>query len=309
MKHALILCLLLGACSEDDEAASAGAANSSVPVTMTGPANIRLEDYLVPWMCDDGVMAMAEPSCSAHPARADEMLRMRPHDLPGRNSDDLGYQVGGGWTLAPGRYAAIYSYRPWREWTLPDDGGEVYAAEGTTARAVMTQDGGKPYVQVFQGPECGGDGWLLFRTDAVPGRWIETVARLTIGKVGDPCHPMGEALTRYRVEDLAVRFSNNGVPEQWIVRTVIVQHFDHSTVAKSQAMEEFYFGYHVGRYRWSSYTRAAPVGADLDIRCPVRPFTGEAGFTLNDCRDLTNLRSDDDAMSGERYGWPPKGGY
>jgi hypothetical protein len=300
-----LFCLVFAACAvSDDDVVPAEAAKSSLPVSLSAPT-LRPDDYLVPWACADGVLEMASPGCpDAHPITAQEPLRMRPHDLPGRNSDELAYQIGGGWVISPGRFASIWSYRPWGRWTLPDDGGEVYAAEGDTARAVMTQDGGKPYLQVFQGPECGGDGWLLFATDAQPDRWTERVARLSGGRVGEPCHPLGQALTRYRISDIDLEFTHDGVRERYKVRTVITQHFDHETIAKSQAMEEFYFGYHVGRYRWSSYTRSAPMGADLDLRCPARPYTGEGGFTLNDCRDLTNLRSGDGAMTGAGYGWP-----
>lgn len=304
MRKSLILAFALAGCGGggDNEVAAVQAA--AAPPPPSAPT-VSLEDYLVPWMCPSGRPELAEPGCASRPFQAADVQAMRLHDLPGSNSGPEAYHVGGGWVLRPGRYVVPFSYAPWRAWTLPDDGGEVYAAEGDRARAVATQDGGKPYLQVFQGPECGGDGWLLFvASDLRTGSWASRVARLTIGKVGDACHPMGSAFTRYRIEDVDWPITIDGKPETRRLSTIISQHFDHATVGESQAMEEFYFARHAGRLRWTSYTRGAPVGADLDMRCPPRPFTGEPGFRLNDCRDLTNLRTDDAGMSGDRYGWP-----
>jgi hypothetical protein len=314
IRAATILCALtLAACANENdvtasptapEPAKIGSAGTS-PVPTAGEG-LNLADFVVPWICPDGRPEIVEGRCGAHPQAVQDVQAMRFHDLPGSNSTDEAYQVGGGWTLGANRYVAIYSYSPWREWRLPDDGGEVYAVEGDHVRAVMTQDGGKPYLQVFQGPECGGDGWMLFWSDAPTGRWAERVVRLAIGKEGDPCHPMGQSLTRYRVEQVPWTLFVDGKPETHVERTVVVQHYDRETIAKSQAMEEFYLVRHAGRLRWSSYTTSAPRGADLSLRCPSRPYTGDSDprFRLNDCRDLTNLRSDSEAMTGERYGWP-----
>lgn len=249
-----------------------------------------------------------EQGCSgSRPVQANDPLTLRPHDLPGRNIGLEGWIAGGGWTISDGRYASIYAFAPWREWTPPRDGGEIYAVNGDLARAVSTQDGGKPYLQVFQGPECGGDGWALFWNDAPTGRWAARVTRLSIGQSGATCAPLTGSYTRYRVEDIEVMMTVDDAPMTRRIRTVISQHFDHPTIDGSTAMEEFYLGEHVGRYRWSSYTVAPPRGDDLDLRCPVRPFTGvpeNPRFRLNDCRDLTNYRSHHGAFTGERYGWP-----
>lgn len=305
LSRVALLALVCAGCSTAGNDEVVEAAASPAAPALSAPT-VDPADYLAPWVCPDGHPEMVRPGCGgSRPTRPDDVQRMRFRDLPGSNSGPEGYQVGGGWTLGNGRYAAVWSYSPWREWTLPHDGGEIYAHEGDRVRVVATQDGGKPYLQVFQGPECGADGWLLFKTDVKPGVWTSVVARLSIGKVGDQCHPMGHAYTRYRIEDVPVTFTHDGVAERYVVRTIIVQHYDHATIAESHAMEEFHFGYHVGRWRWSAYTRGSPAGADLAMRCPERAYGGEPGFTLSDCRDLTNLRSDDEAMSGARYGWPP----
>jgi hypothetical protein len=307
VRRAAILCLALGACG-------GGGGDNEVmapqPQPVTPPAaSFDLTAYLAPWACADGKLELVASCADARAIQPADPRRMELRDLPGSNSGPEGYQVGGGWALGNGRFVSIYSYSPWGPRTPPHDGGEVYAVEGDRARAVATQDGGKPYLQVFQGPECGGEGWALFWADAKEGAWTERVARLSIGQVGEACKPLGQALTRYRIEDVKVTVLVDGVPTDRTIRTVISQHFDHATVAQSEAMEEFYLGFHVGRYRWSSYTLGPPAGADLGMRCPARPFSGAPGFRLNDCRDNTNLRTADGTMSGDRYGWPPQGGY
>jgi hypothetical protein len=69
----------------------------------------------------------------------------------------------------------------------------------------VTQDGGKPGVlQHFVGPQCSGDGWVLFRQDAPTGNWTEMVARLSNTNDGSCPASLGRAYTRWRLEDIAL---------------------------------------------------------------------------------------------------------
>lgn len=296
-RHALAFCKVVLAA-----ALTASCSGKAAP-TITDPAA-----FLVAWVCPSGAPELIEQGCSgARPMQAKDRRTLRPHDLPGRNIGPEAWISGDSWTMPDGRFASIYAFAPWREWTPPRDGGEIYAVDGDRARAVSTQDGGKPYLQIFQGPECGGDGWALFWNDAPTGRWAARVARLSDGPPGAACAPLAGAYTRYRLETVDVRLMIDGAPTTRRIRTVISQHFDHPTIGGSQAMEEFYLGERVGRYRWSSYTVEPPAGHDLDLRCPTRPFTGvpeDRRFQLNDCRDFTNFRTHGGAFRGERYGWP-----
>ena len=125
--------------------------------------------------------------------------------------------------------------------------------------------------------------------------------------MGQACNPLGQALTRYRLEYVDMTVLVDDQPVQRRVKTIIVQHYDSDTLAKSENMEEFYFGEHIGRYRWSAYTtNPQAAGVDLAMRCPPRPYTGDsdARFRLSDCRDLTNYRTADGSMTGDRYNWP-----
>lgn len=318
---AVVVCLQLGACAggggsggaPDAAAASTPASTgpaTTPPVTTAPVSAIDPKDFLVPWVCDDGRLEIANPGCTSHPMTSSEPQKMRIHDLAGSNSTPAGYQVATGWMLKdrPDHYVAPYSYDPWLERKAPNDGGEIFVVAGDNVRVELTQDGGKPYIQVFQGPECGGDGWFLWATSELKLQaWSQRVARLAIGQLGQACQPMGQALTRYRIEYVDMTVLVDDQPVQRRVKTIIVQHYDFDTISKSQQLEEFYFGEHIGRYRWSAYnTNPTPAGADLGMRCPYRPYTGDsdARFKLSDCRDLTNYRTADGSMTGDRYGWP-----
>jgi hypothetical protein len=311
----LVLCLPLWGCGmrTSDQLGELLASAQSQPQAQISSAPVSTidpKDFLVPWVCEDGRLEIADPGCNSRPMTSSEPQMMRVHDLPAPNGPSAGYQVGGGWMMKgrPDHYVSPFSYKPWKEQRLPDDGGEVYVVKGNIVRILLTQDGSKPFIQVFQGPECGGDGWLLWvNTELKPGQWSQRIARLAIGQVGQKCKSLGPALTRYRLEYVNMTVLVDDQPVQRRVKTIIVQHYDHNTVSKSQQLEEFYFGEHIGRYRWSAYTtKARPASAELAMRCPPRAYTGDsdARFKLSDCRDLTNYRTADGSMSGDLYDWP-----
>src|SRR5205085_2950220 len=184
----LVVCLQLCGCRVSDQPQEPLYSAQSQPPRPSAPVStIDPKDFLVPWVCEDGRLEIADPGCKSHPMTSSEPHMMRIHDLPGSNSTLAGYQVGTGWMMKDrlDHYVVPYSYEPWNEQKLPNDGGEVYVVEGDNVRALLTQDGSKPFIQVFQGPECGGDGWFLWATKELKlEEWSQRVARLSIGQVG-----------------------------------------------------------------------------------------------------------------------------
>jgi hypothetical protein len=85
----------------------------------------------------------------------------------------------------------------------------------------VTQDGGKPGVlQHFVGPQCGGDGWVLFRQDASTGSWTETVAHLSNTNDGSCPASLGRAYTRWRIEDITWTLYFGRQPERVTLPTI-----------------------------------------------------------------------------------------
>jgi hypothetical protein len=244
---------------------------------------------------------LAPPDVTA----ATPLLRRR-HDWPG-----AGYQISDAFAAADGQsWITTWSYPPFGPFVeVNGDGGEVYVTDGTTVRIAATQDGGKPYLQGFQGASCGGTGWVLFRNDAPTGSWAELVARLGGGDISAPCSADNPGLTRYRLEVVEIPFIEAGVRTSRTLPTVISEHFNNATLAKSTALERSFFAAGVGRVIWEAWTTSAATDPNLADRCPgtVWSTPPAPGWALVDCRTSTNVFDTDGSMSGEIFAWPPAG--
>jgi hypothetical protein len=153
-------------------------------------------------------------------------------------------------------------------------------------RVKVTQDGGKPGVlQHFIGPECGADGWVSFRNDPPTGSWASMVARLDDTPTATCPQRLNRAFTRWRLENITWTFYEGSSPRTVTLPTIISEHYDKETIAASKAMERFFYAKGAGRVRWSSWRKAAPVGAQLPMRCPPMAYDvapDDSGWNLSD---------------------------
>ena len=274
------------------------AAATPGPTTIPDPVA-----FLVQARCPDGRLQVAEPDCPARPQRASDPMLERRHDWPG----PVGF-VAQDTLIGPDGPETLWDFAPFGAFSAAKgDGGEVYAVEAGTVRISVTQDGGKPYLQGFYGRSCGGAGWIAFRTDAPTARWASVVARLSDQPVPSPCRTSSTSVTRYRLERVTARWIIDGQPRSLALPTVISEHYNSSSLDRASRMERSFFARGVGRIIWEAWTKGAPMGADLQTRCPGSDWSGPPGpgWKLSDCRTTTNLVADDGRMSGQAFGWPP----
>lgn len=263
---------------------------------LTGCANI-------PRLPPLGGATIINPSSFLAPdgVTAETVQTVRRRDLPRPD----GYQFTDAWRADDGSYVSAFSFGPPHaaEAFNParGDGGEVYVIEGPTVRITETQDGGKPYLQVFTGPQCGGTGWILFRNDAPTGRWASMVASLGDPPPGGGCSAGSRSFSRYRLETVALQWGT----ETRIAPTVISEHYNRASLSASTEMERSFFVQGVGRAVWEAWGRNGSRGASLDIRCPPTAYSvpPSAGWQLLDCRYATNDVVTN-PFTGAAYGWP-----
>src|SRR5438067_8594315 len=108
----LVVCLQLCGCRASDQPEEPLYSAQSQPPRPSAPVStIDPKDFLVPWVCKDGRLEIADPGCKSHPMTSSEPHMMRIHDLPGSNSTLVGYQVGTGWMMKdrPDHYVVPYS--------------------------------------------------------------------------------------------------------------------------------------------------------------------------------------------------------
>lgn len=177
------------------------------------------------------------------------------------------------------------------------DGGDQYVVEGDTARAAATQDGGTPGVQYFVGKACGGEGWVLFKSDA-DASWKSLVAHLSDSPNPTACPPLGAAYTRYIRQP--VTYPNLGV-----IDSLVTEHYDRDTIANSRAAERMFFGYGWGRLVWQAWG-PTPSVVDLSTRCPDFGWNTPPvdGWYLEDCREAVNIIPADATLTGAQE-WHP----
>lgn len=180
-------------------------------------------------------------------------------------------------------------------WDFHSDSGDGYQlaewGHDGYVRFTETVDGGTPWTQHFVGQRCGGSGWIVFAQDAPTGTWRETIARLSIAQDPSACPPLGEALTRYRLELVDFPFAVKGATSTRMVLTVISEHYDRATIETSGALERSYLGQGYGLLRWEAWRKTPPPIGDLPERCGPVAFSDAPapGWQINDCRTYSNF--------------------
>jgi len=275
----IVLGVILAGCKDDKRKAAPApeAPPAPGPVTIANPI-----EYLVQSRNLDGN--------TATPLRSADELNKRRFDY-GR------WQVMDSFLLPDGSAITAYGFTPFGPFVAANgDGGERHVIEGEVVRATATRDGGTKGDQHFVGKECGGTGWVLFRTDAT-SEWKSLVARL--GNASDPgqCSAASAAYTRYTLR--TVNF-----PKLGDISAVVSEHYDRATIATSGAMERTFFGLGWGRLAWQAYARSPVNIADLYLRCPAFGWDAPPGWYLVDCRIAVNVEDADGSLSGDDL-WAP----
>lgn len=276
----IVLAVLMASCKDDrrtgDDTASAVVSERDA-LTIADPLH-----YLVQSRNLDG--------STSTPLRAADPLSRRRFDY-GR------WQVMDSFLMADGSAITAYGFAPFGRFTAVNgDGGERHVVEGDTVRATATRDGGTPADQYFVGAECGGTGWVMFRTDA-SAEWRSLVAML--GNAADPaqCSAASAAYTRYTLRTVSF-------PKIGDVSSVVSEHYDRVDISTSSAMERTFFGLGWGRVAWQAYARSPVNIADLYLRCPAFGWDAPLGWYLVDCRIAVNIESVDGTLTGGDL-WAP----
>jgi hypothetical protein len=271
--------------------------SAAMPDPMSFLVQTRCEHGGAPWNCDDPVMQ-----------KASDVVRYRRHDWP----PPTGYQISDSVLSNDGsQVISTFSFPPFGPFNAAHgDGGEIYVFDGTTVRITATQDGGTPGMQYFVGPRCGGDGWVVFRTDAPTGSWRSLVARLR--DVSDPnsCPKLVEAFTQYRLEQITFPFIRVNESRSVTAPTIISEHYGGRSIARASSMERFFLLQGWGKVRWEAWTTNHSIRPppDLPQRCPSLQFSTPptASWQMVDCRMWTNVQPVKGGWSVDQFGWPPK---
>jgi hypothetical protein len=262
--------------------------------------------YLAQAVCPDG----SPPSDCDNPTTetVSTLLKWRKRDWPGYGSGEMSDSV----TEAgnPSIVISPFSTSPFRAFTPPNDGGDVYGLDGGsgTAVALKTRDGSLSADLYFVGLNCGGTGWLLFPTTLAAGAWNFTLAK--VGQSSSPaaCAPLSFAYTRYRLETVQVEFIMLGTRTKLAVPTIISEHFDGSDPTTAKMLERFYFGLNWGKYRWERWdSPGIAPRRGLAEECPgMSPWSSAPPFpgaTMTDCRMWTNIVWQPGTFDIDMYGW------
>lgn len=216
--------------------------------------------------------------------RIDDPIRIRRHDYGHYVSTDS-------FQLDDTRAITTWDYPPFGSYDLPSDGGEQYIIEGRTVRIEGTRDGGKPYNQYFVGANCGGTGWVLFRTDA-DETWRSLIAQLSIAPDPTQCSSGSQAFSRYT--KMVVVFPILGDRE-----TIISEHYGGSTMA-ADALERSFFVAGIGRVAWQAFnvSPGSLPPEELAARCPDFQWNSADGKYLVDCRVNVQTESAPGSFTG-----------
>jgi hypothetical protein len=194
----------------------------------------------------------------------------------GHYQETVSYKLDDSHAVATWDYPRFGVYDP-----TTGDGGEQYVIEGNTVRIEGTRDGGRPINQYFVGKDCGGTGWVLFRTDA-DSSWREMVAKLSISADPTKCSAGSSALTRYSVK--SVNFPYIGTRN-----AIVSEHYNSGSIKNSVAMERSFFVPDLGRVVWQALTNQPPTVPDLATRCPDFGWNTAGSLHVTDCRISTQL--------------------
>lgn len=213
------------------------------------------------------------------------VLVNRRHDWP----LPVGYEICDCVRIDPRTVLQTFVMAPFDVWDYADgDGGQVaQVGDDGYVRFLRTRDGGKPYVQFFNGET----GWIVFGIDAPWDSWREVIARLCIGRSPGEVAPVQDlALTRYRMTVIEVPFAINGEQTNRTVTCIVSEHYDAKTIAEAQHLERSWFAAGYGLLRWEAWDRTAPT-VDLTERYFPIPFSVPpgAGWQLEDVRTFTNI--------------------
>jgi hypothetical protein len=225
------------------------------------------------------------------PMRVGDVLSAQRRDWPLPD----GYVISQSLMRRDGTVTQVWDITPFGEFNAANgDGGQVASIGGDGyVRFLATQDGGTPWIQHFVGQNCGGTGWIVFRTDAVSGAWKSVVARLAIAQISTACPPLGESYTQWRIEDVRFPWAFDGVVSNKTLRTIISEHYDGNSIASSHALERSYLAKGYGLVRWEAWGPTPPAIMDLPERCGPIAYSDPpvGGWYLRDCRTFTNERS------------------
>lgn len=251
--------------------AGCGGGGSSTPAPLPPPPVVTVPDpmvYLAQSINPDG--NTATPLTAAAPW--------------GYERFDYGhYQASQSWLDNTAQAVTIWSYPPFGPFASnsANDGGEVYALQGSTVYITETQDGGQPGVlQQF------GMNWPVFDT-AVP-----------------PCSQGWETINpgpfQARACRQSVTFPGTGVPGGQITAATIISEHGQGQV------ERFYLGAGWGRLAWESWNVSCPNGPVDPARAPAISYDAAPtpGLVKCDERLVTNVSpAPDSALSGTVFGW------
>jgi len=283
-------------------------------------------DFLVQSNCIDdlgqpkpGILPF-QPECGAHQGlRASQGMAYRKHDWPApehRAGAPLGYQASDAYmTTLVGYPAVVQTFDMGNgnasfggRWDQGIDGGDGLVLIDDRVIGVLTEDGGGG-VQWLLSPACSpsgpvAPGWLFFQ-----GGGGEQIAPNAIARNPRGC-PTGfaQSLTRWRSRSLTFPYLIRGNPAGTFQAEMIVsEHYTHSQVERSNAMERFWFARGLGKVRWEAWVNLGFPGQDVakwkaqgerfanTQRCPsveggVGPNEpGHGGWVLVDCRTWTNF--------------------
>lgn len=234
------------------------------------------------------------------PLSAGDRLLYRRFDLGHYQAEDA-FLAGSGAAITAWSYPPFGAFSAAAEAGCPGapcrgDGGEQYAVDGDTVRIAATRDGSQAQDQWFVGKDCGGTGWVLFRSDATAD-WKDVVARLWLTNDPSQCLPISSAYTRYSLQSVSY-------PGLGPVPSIVSEHYNGADMASAVDMERFFLGRGWGRLAWQRFAHNPPP-VDTN-RCPDFGWSAPPapGLTLADCRILTQLAPADGTLSAGQL-WQP----
>jgi hypothetical protein len=272
-------------------------------------------DFLVQHRCFNG----AVPS-SCGPAHVvqfdDDPVFWRKRDWPGPWDGLVSDSV---WQRsAPWHVISTFSTYPFRGFSPPNDGGDIYAVQlaappyMTTAVASKTRDGSRPTDTYFDG--CGGTSWILFKNDLpvmsafFGGAWSTVTAEIGQAQTSGGCEGgVSPAYTRYRLEVVHVPFM--GLVNQTLEMPTIISEHYNNVAGQATTLERFFFGLNWGKYRWELWSSNPPARGDISGACPAVEWGYPTAVPalpnaqLSDCRMWTNIVPDDGSFRLSDYGW------
>lgn len=271
--------------------------------------------FLVTSLCPDGMPSVIEGCANPSPQKASDQLLTRRHDFEGPtvgnylDADAFATDDGAHWVTT-------WSFTPYGPFTASNgDGGEVYVLDGPIVRISGTQDGSADYVQGFYGAGCGGQGWVLFKTDAPTGQYASLVTNLYDEEIPSPCSAQDQSLVNYRLEQVNIPLFVNDVSMPKTLPTVISEHYSGKSVDFASEMERSFFAEGIGRVGWEYWniTPTTPTqDADVAQRCPLTlwstaPISEVSGtrWYFHNCSWPVFWFMTDGAMTGDSWGWPP----